>query len=104
MRDASDEARSAEPPSDENPYDLVLSASVRRSLSTSLAPETAFAAFELVDGPLRRRPRIVGAPLNAPFEGFLRARRGECRIRHRIDERRAVEVVTVDHRRDAYRS
>lgn len=90
---------------DEEPYGLVLSSSVRRSLSAGLPPEAAFAALEFMDGPLRRRPRIVGAPLNAPFEGFLRARRGEYRSRYRIDEReRVVEVVAVDHRRDAYRS
>ena len=70
-----------------------------------LPVDVVFAALELVDGPLRRRPRVVGAPLGAPFEGFWRARRGEYRVRYRIDERRrVVEVVSIDHRWDAYRS
>lgn len=86
-------------------FSLVLSSSARRSLSSGLPPEAAFAGFEFIEGPLRRRPRIVGAPLKAPFEGFWRARRGEYRIRYRTDEsRHVVEVVAIDHRCDAYRS
>jgi mRNA-degrading endonuclease RelE of RelBE toxin-antitoxin system len=65
----------------------------------------AFAAWELISGPLRERPRTVGAPLRAPFEGLWRARRGEYRVRYRIDEtKREVAVLDIDHRRGAYRS
>jgi mRNA interferase RelE/StbE len=43
--------------------------------------------------------------LRAPFAGLWRARRGEYRVRYRIDdETRVIYVADVDHRRDAYRS
>jgi mRNA interferase RelE/StbE len=46
----------------------------------------------------------VAAPLRPPFEGLWRARRGEYRVRYRInDDRREVVVLHIDHRRDAYR-
>lgn len=103
MREATDDHDPTGPARDEDTYGLVLSPSARRS-SDRLPLDVALAAFELVDGPLRRRPRIVGSPLRAPFEGFWRARRGEYRIRYRIDERRrVVEVVAVDHRCDVCR-
>jgi mRNA-degrading endonuclease RelE of RelBE toxin-antitoxin system len=40
-----------------------------------------------------------------PFEGQWRARRGEYRVRYRIEQSdELVYVLDVDHRRDAYRS
>lgn len=85
-------------------YDVILSPSVRRSLSETLPAAAAFAAFEFINGPLGENPHRVGAVLRAPFEGYYRARRGEYRIRYRVDEtRRQVFVVDVAHRRDAYR-
>jgi len=48
---------------------------------------------------------VVGVPLRAPFEGLWRARRGEYRVRYRIEEaNHRVIVLDVDHRHDAYRS
>ena len=86
-------------------YTIVLSPGARRALTETLPSAAAFAAWEFIDGPLRQRPRAVGAPLRAPFEGIWRARRGEYRVRYRIDEeKRVVLVLDVDHRRDAYRS
>lgn len=88
-----------------SPYRLVVSPAARRALTQSLPPSAAFAAWEFISGPLLERPRIVGAPLRAPFEGLWRARRGEYRVRYRInDGAREVIVVHIDHRRDAYRS
>ena len=47
----------------------------------------------------------MGAPLQKPFEGQWRARRGEYRVRYRIDdEARIVYVLDIGHRRDACRS
>lgn len=68
-----------------------------------LLPEAAaFAAWEFIKGPLARGPRIVGTPLRVPYEGLWRARRGEYRVRYRIDDaKRQVIVLDVDHRRDA---
>lgn len=91
-----DDQRAAEP------YGLVLSPGARRALTESL-PAAAFAAWEFISGPLLERPRMVGAPLRAPFEGLWRARRGEYRVRYRIDDTgRTVYVLDVDHRREAY--
>ena len=74
-------------------------------MTETLPAAAAFAAWEFISGPLVQRPRVVGAPLRAPYEGLWRARRGEYRVRYRIDEaERQVIVLDVDHRRDAYRS
>jgi len=86
-------------------YAVVLAPGARRALSETLPVTAAFAAWEFIMGPLRREPRRVGAPLRKPYEGLWRARRGEYRVRYRIDEkRRTLYIVDVDHRRDAYRS
>ncbi len=43
--------------------------------------------------------------MRPPFDGLWRARRGEYRVRYRIDdETLRVIVLDVDHRRDAYKS
>jgi len=56
-------------------------------------------------GALAAGPHQVGALLRKPFERHWRARRGEYRIRYRIDEEtQIVYVLDVDHRRDVYRS
>lgn len=74
-------------------------------MTDALPNSAAFAAWEFISGPLARNPHRVGAPLRKPFEGLWRARRGEYRIRYRIDDvNRTVIVVDIDHRRDAYRT
>jgi mRNA interferase RelE/StbE len=86
-------------------YSLVLAPTARRALTDLLPPAAAFAAWEFISGPLTQRPRVVGAALRAPFEGMWRARRGEYRVRYRIDDvNRQVVVLDIDHRRDVYRS
>jgi mRNA-degrading endonuclease RelE of RelBE toxin-antitoxin system len=83
---------------------LVIAPGARRALSHTLPAAAAFAAWEFISGPLLRSPYRVGAVLREPFDGLWRARRGEYRIRYRIDEKQhAVHVLDVDHRRDAYR-
>ena len=90
---------------DSPPHAIVLTPGARRALTDGLPAAAAFAAWEFVQGPLAARPRLVGAPLRAPFEGLWRARRGEYRVRYRIDEAgHRVIVLDIDHRRDAYRS
>ena len=85
------------------PYRLILAPGARRALTDHLQAAAAFAAWEFISGPLLQRPRRVGAPLRAPFEGLWRARRGEYRVRYRIDEAgHTVCVLDIDHRRDAY--
>ncbi|HZN16741.1 MAG TPA: type II toxin-antitoxin system RelE/ParE family toxin [Micromonosporaceae bacterium] len=95
------------PPHDDDeaqPYTLVMAPGARRALSEGLPAPAAFAAWEFIRGPLVREPYRVGAPLQAPFDGLWRARRGEYRVRYRIDDKHhEVHVLDVDHRRDAYR-
>jgi mRNA-degrading endonuclease RelE of RelBE toxin-antitoxin system len=65
----------------------------------------AVACLEFILGPLADNPHRVGAALREPFPGSWRARRGEYRVRYEIDEQaQTVTVLTVEHRRDAYRS
>jgi len=92
-----------EDPEAAEPYRLILAPGARRALTDHLPAAAAFAAWEFVSGPLLQRPRQVGAPLRAPFDGLWRARRGEYRVRYRIDEaEHTVYVLDIDHRRDAY--
>ena len=52
-----------------------------------------------------RRGYRAGKPLDEPFDGFYSARRGTYRIVYRIDEaKRLVEIYSIRHRRDAYRT
>lgn len=90
---------------DEAPYRVVLAPGARRALTTTLPAPAAFAAWEFINEPLAQQPRRVGAPLRAPFQGLWRARRGEYRVRYRIDDaKNHVIVLDIAHRRDAYRS
>lgn len=89
----------------ESSYFIVLSPGARRALTDDLPEAVAVAAWEFISGPLSRNPRIVGTPLRAPFLGLMRARRGEYRVRYRIDDdSHRVIVLDIDHRRDAYRT
>jgi mRNA interferase RelE/StbE len=102
---AQDEQADSSDDAEPGPYRLVLAPGARRALSETLPSAAAFAAWEFISGPLLRRPRRVGAPLRAPFDGLWRARRGEYRVRYRIDDdRHEIQVLDVDHRRAAYRA
>lgn len=53
---------------------------------------------------LSENPYRLGKPLGPPLEGHHSARRGEFRVIYRIDDdASAVRVVSIRHRRDAYR-
>lgn len=105
MSEPHDEVEAADEAGSREPYALVLSPGARRALSENLPPAAAFAAWEFIRGPLLTQPHRVGAPLQAPFAGLWRARRGEYRVRYRIDdEQHTIFVLDVDHRRDAYSS
>ena len=91
-------------PGEDGSYDVVLTRSARRALEEELPEAVAAAAFKFIAGPLRADPRRVGKPLREPLAPLWSARRGEYRVLYRILERRLViEVVSVVHRRDAYR-
>jgi len=84
-------------------YEVVFTRSARRALEITLPESVAAAAFEFIVGPLASNPRRVGKPLREPLAPLYSARRGEYRVLYRIeDERLVIEVVTIEHRRDAY--
>jgi len=85
-------------------YRVRVARGAARQLAMHLPEPTATACVEFLYGPLAAEPHRVGAPLRAPFEGLYRARRGEYRVRYRIDEdARTVTVLDISRRRDAYR-
>jgi len=92
----------AEKPS---PYAVLLSRQARRNLSENLPLDVAIAATETIQNAISVNPARVGKPLDEPFDVYYSARRGTYRIIYRIDEaKRVVEIHSIRHRRDAYRS
>ena len=84
-------------------YTLVWAPPARRAL-TRLPEKAATACIEFAYGPLTENPARVGHPLRLDFEGLHSARRGDFRLIYEIREAaRAVVVMTIEHRRDAYR-
>ncbi len=85
-------------------YEVVFSRTARRALEEELPEKIAAAAFEFIVGPLCENPHRVGRPLREPLAPLYVARRGEYRVIYRIVEARIViEIVSIAHRRDAYR-
>ena len=85
-------------------YGIELTSRARRSLSQALLEPVAAACWEFIVGPLAEIPQRVGKPLRGELAGRYSARRGTYRIIYEIHEDRVVVlVVTVEHRRDAYR-
>ena len=86
-------------------FRVVVARTAARRLAERLPEAVAGACVEFIFGALAEDPYRGGAPLRKPFDGQWRARRGEYRVRYRIDEHaQTVYVLDVDHRRDAYRS
>lgn len=86
------------------PYEVVFTRSARRALEITLPESVAAAAFEFIVGPLAENPKRLGKPLREPLAPLYSARRGEYRVLYRIeDNRMIIEIVTIEHRRDAYR-
>ena len=85
-------------------FRVVVTRTAARQLAEHLPEAVAAACVEFLFGKLRENPYRVGARLRAPFTGQLCARRGEYRVRYRIDSaERIVYVLDIDHRRHAYR-
>lgn len=86
-------------------YRILYTSTARRAISEQLPTAVAVACVGFIGGPLAENPQQVGKPLRAPLEGLHSARRGEFRVIYRIDDGELVVlVVTVLHRRDAYRT
>jgi len=85
-------------------YSVELTKSVRRALAKDLPESVAVACWEFIRGPLADSPHRVGKALRGDMEGRYSARRGEFRVIYQIFEDRViVRVITIQHRRDAYR-
>ncbi|MEO6144155.1 MAG: type II toxin-antitoxin system RelE/ParE family toxin [Dermatophilaceae bacterium] len=61
-------------------FELVTSPTARRQLTDRLAESVAFAAYELIIGPLLDNPHRVGKRLGPPLEDRHSTRRGTYRI------------------------
>ncbi len=84
-------------------YQIRLTKTAHRGLN-QLGLAASAAALEFIFGPLAQNPRRVGKELRSPLTGQWSARRGDYRIIYLISEDTiTVTVVTVAHRRDAYR-
>jgi mRNA interferase RelE/StbE len=86
-------------------YEVRFTRSAQRALSEGLPEKIAAAVFEFITGPLADNPRRVGKQLQEPLFPLYSARRGEYRVIYRIvDQHVVIEVVSIVHRRDAYRT
>lgn len=86
-------------------YRVTYSSKARRAISESLPESVATACVEFIGGVLAEEPHRVGNRLRAPLDGLHSARRGAFRVVYRINETEVtVLIVTIDHRRDVYRS
>ena len=84
-------------------YAIYFSPRARRALHVDLPEAVAAACAEFIFGPLAENPQRVGKPLRDELAGSYSARRGEYRVIYEIHEDRvAVRVITIRHRRDAY--
>jgi mRNA interferase RelE/StbE len=86
-------------------YTVLFSRQGRRNLHEDLPLAVATAATETIAHAIAANPHRVGKPLDEPSDGFHSARRGTYRIIYRINEaKRVVEIHSIRHRRDTYRS
>lgn len=84
-------------------FRIVVTRTAARQLAEHLPEAVGAACVEFLFGPPAENPLRVGAPLRAPYTGQWRTRRGEYRVRYRVEEaERVVYVLDIDHRRDAY--
>jgi mRNA interferase RelE/StbE len=87
------------------PYAVIFSRQGRRNLHENLPLDVAAAAMATIDGVITANPHRGGKPFDEPFDGYYSARRGTYRIIYRINEdKRSVEIHSIRHRRDAYRT
>ena len=86
-------------------YGVRFTRSAKRALTHELPEKVATAAFEFILGALRQNPKRVGKQLGEPLFPLYSARRGEYRVLYRVlDAQVIIEVVTIVHRRDAYKT
>lgn len=89
----------------EGRYELTVAPPARRALASELPEAVTAAVIEFVTGSLLDRRRVVGKPLRGELRGIWSARRGTYRVLYRVlEDSNEVVVLSVQHRRDAYRS
>jgi mRNA-degrading endonuclease RelE of RelBE toxin-antitoxin system len=84
-------------------YRIDWSGPARRSLQC-IPDKVATAVVEFGSTSLAANPQHVGKPLTLGMAGLHSSRRGDYRVIYAIDDdQRAVEIVAIEHRADAYR-
>ena len=88
----------------EGGYAVVWTSPAKRAL-TALPEKAATAAVEFIYGSLSGNPHRAGKRLRFELAGLYSARRGDYRVIYRLgSEARTIEIVTIEHRSDAYRT
>lgn len=86
-------------------YRLRIAGPAARALAEVPPEKVATAAYEFITGALLDDPHRVGKPLDPPMAPAWSARRGTYRILYHLDDvQHVVEVTSIRHRADAYRS
>lgn len=86
-------------------YRLRIAGPAAKALAEVLPEKVAAAAYEFITGALLDDPHRVGKPLAPPMAPAWSARRGTYRILYDLDDvHLVVEVTSIRHRSDAYRS
>lgn len=84
-------------------YEITWKAGAARDMD-ALPVGIASAVVEFVYGALAENPHRVGKPLRFELAGKHSARRGNYRVIYQIFETAVeVQIITVQHRADAYR-
>lgn len=85
-------------------YEVRVTPPARRAIERELPEKVAAAVVEFIYGALADTPHRVGKPLRGSLAGMWSARRGEYRVVYTIDDQVVtIVVLTISHRRDAYR-
>jgi mRNA interferase RelE/StbE len=86
-------------------YQIAYTRTATRALAERLPEAVATACVEFIGSALAENPHRAGKALRPPLEGLHSARRGDFRVIYRIEESQVVVlVVTIQHRRDVYRT
>lgn len=86
-------------------FRITFARQAKRALDLELPEAVAAACAEFIFGALAENPHRVGKQLGPPQYPAYSARRGDFRVIYEIrDEEVVVEVISVRHRRDAYRT
>lgn len=86
-------------------YEVTFAPPAHRALERDLPEKIAAAVVEFIFGALAENPHRVGKALRAPLDGMWSARRGEYRVIYTVDDHRiTIHVLSIRHRRDAYRA